>query len=138
MSDALQAALAGEYAAIYGYGRAGARLRQQDVALLELERHRTARDQLRAWLVESGQEPLPPAPAYVVDPVGGDRAARVLLATIELRLIPLYTEVVADQMDDPEHRAWAIRAVRDCALSAQAWGGAGQAFPWPSGVAGPL
>jgi hypothetical protein len=140
VSDGLQAALAGEYAVMYAYGRAGARLvEERDEALRLLERHRTRRDQMRAWLLEGGQEPLPPAPAYDVgDPVRGDRAARALLARVELRLVPLYVEVIAEFADDPQRREWAIRAVRESAVWAQQWGAAGQAFPWPDGEIPPL
>ena len=140
MSDALQAALAGEYAAMYAYGRAGGRLTaDQPAALVLLEDHRTRRDQLRDWLTEDGQDPLPPAPAYQVPgPVRTNASARDLLATVELRLIPLYVEVIAAGMSDPERRAWAIRSVRDAAVNAQFWGAAGQSFPWPEGEPAPV
>ena len=140
MSDGLQSALAGEYAAMYAYGRAGGRLTSdQDEALVGLEVHRARRDQLRAWLTEDGQEPLPPAPAYQVPgTLRSDAAARELLATVELRLIPLYTQLVAETMGDPQRRVWAIRSIRQCALSAQRWGAPGQAFPWPSGEVAPV
>lgn len=140
MTDALQAALAGEYAVMYAYGRAGARLDSDELdALALLEVHRTRRDQLRAWLTEDGQDPLPPAPAYQVpNRVRDDATARELLATVELRLIPLYLEVIAEAMADPERRLWAILCVRECALTATRWGAAGQAFPWPAGETAPF
>lgn len=140
MSDGLQAVLAGEYAVMYAYGRAGARLTEdRDLALAQLEVHRTRRDQLRAWLVEDGQAPLPPAPAYDVgQPVRGNTSARTLLATVELRLLPLFVELIAETASLQQRRDWAIRAVRDTAVIAQAWGAAGQAFPWPSGENPPL
>ena len=140
MSDGLQAVLAGEYAAMYAYGRAGARLTQgRDTALALLEVHRTRRDQVRAWLTEDGQEPLPPAPAYDVgQPVRGNADARALLATVELRLLPLYVELIAESMASAERRDWAIRGVRETALTAQGWGAPGQAFPWPEGENAPL
>lgn len=140
MSDGLQSVLAGEYAVMYAYGRAGARLRaDQDFALAQLEIHRDRRDQVRVWLTEDGQEPLPPAPAYDVgQPVRGDASARGLLARVELRLIPLYVELIAETADLPRRRDWAVRAVRDAALVAQRWGAAGQAFPWPEGENPPL
>ncbi|MEZ5185695.1 MAG: DUF4439 domain-containing protein [Candidatus Nanopelagicales bacterium] len=139
MSEALQAALDGEYAAIYAYGRAGARLTtDQDVALNDLATHRLARDQLRAWLMQDGVDPAPPAPAYALPtPVNGNASARSLLATVELRLIPLFTELVGDQRAVPTRLNWSIRAIRNSALRAQAWGASGQAFPWPEGVAAP-
>lgn len=139
MSSGLQAALAGEYAAIYAYGRAGGRLTaDQDMALLHLSEHRTSRDTLRQWLLDDAEQPAPPAPAYTLPgPVTSDRQARELLAAIELRLIPLYTELLAEQIEDPQRRRRAVRQVRDCALRAQSWGAPGQAFPWPSDLAPP-
>lgn len=138
MSQTLQAALAGEYAAIYAYGRAGGRLRtDQDVALAQLNRHRADRDQLRAWLIADGEQPEPPAPAYEVPlPLQTDRQARALLADVQLRLIPVLVALLSDQTDQSRRR-WAVRAVRRCALSAQDWGGPGQAFPWPGGLTPP-
>ncbi|HPQ85090.1 MAG TPA: ferritin-like domain-containing protein [Actinomycetota bacterium] len=139
MSTAIQAALAGEYAAIYAYGRAGGRLTaDQDVALLHLSVHRTVRDTLRQWLLDDDEQPAPPAAAYTLPgPVNSDRQARELLALVELRLIPLYTELIAEQSEDPQRRRRAVREVRDCALRAQSWGAPGQAFPWPTDLAAP-
>lgn len=139
MSEALQAALDGEYAVIYAYGRAGARLSTgQDVALADLAAHRIARDRLRAWLVEDAVDPAPPAPAYALPtPVTGNASARSLLATVELRLIPLFTELIVDQAEVPKRLNWSIRAIRSSALRGQSWGAAGQAFPWPEGVLAP-
>lgn len=135
----MQAALDGEYAIMYAYGVAGARLAQQrDAALTMLEEHRTSRDQLRQWLVADGEQPGAPAPAYALpERVTGDAAARALLADLELRLIPLYTQLVADFADDQGRLRWAIRQIRASALRAQAWGAAGQAFPWPDDLPTP-
>ena len=139
MSEPVSAALAGEYAVIYAYGRAGGRLTSDgDRALAGLAEHRATRDRLRQWLINDGEQPPPPAPAYAPPgPVNGDRQARDLLATVELRLIPLYAELISDQADVPARKVWAIRQIRDCALRAQAWGAAGRAFPWPSGLTPP-
>jgi len=138
VSQALQAALSGQYAAIYAYGRAGGRLAaEEDVALALLAEHRADRDQLRAWLVSDGEQPEPPAPAYTLPgPVQSDAAARQLLATVELRLIPVLVQVLAEESDE-RRRAWAVRAVRRAALTAQDWGAAGQAFPWPADLTPP-
>lgn len=139
MSQALQDVLAGQYAIIYAYGRAGGRLNtDQEAALAQLAQHRIDRDQLRAWLVSDGEQPEPPAPAYTLPgPLNSDRQARALLASVQLRLIPLLVEMIADQADDPRRRRWAVRAVRDAALLAQSWGAPGQAFPWPEGLTPP-
>ncbi len=136
----MQAALDGEYAIMYAYGVAGARLSSDaDLALAMLAEHRVSRDQLRAWLVADSDEPAPPAPAYTLpERVTGDASARELLAALELRLIPLYTQLVADFTDDPKRRSWSIRQVRACALRAQKWGAPGQAFPWPTDLEAPV
>ncbi len=136
----MQAALDGEYAIMYAYGVAGARLSSDtDVALTMLAEHRISRDQLRAWLVEDSDGPTPPAPAYTLPGrVTGDTSARQLLAALELRLVPLYTQLVADLADDPRRLSWAIRQIRACALRAQSWGAPGQAFPWPSDLEAPV
>jgi hypothetical protein len=139
VSPSLQAALAGENATMYAYGRAGARLTDRVPALEYLQEHRTAREVLRQWLTEDGQQPEPPAPAYELPgPVGGNTAARRLLAGVELRLIPLWVDLVADQAVVAQRRTVAIRQVRACALRAQAWGAAGQAFPWPTDLPPPV
>ncbi|MCU0297640.1 MAG: ferritin-like domain-containing protein [Candidatus Nanopelagicales bacterium] len=136
----MQAALDGEYAIMYAYGVAGARLAaQRDVALTLLEEHRASRDQLRQWLLADGDQPGPPAPAYTLPTtVTADTAARDLLADLELRLIPLYTQLVADFADDQPRQRWAVRQIRACALRAQFWGAAGQAFPWPEELPTPV
>lgn len=138
MSQTLSAALAGQYAAIYAYGRAGGRLRtDQGIALAQLARHRTDRDQLRAWLLEDGEQPQPPAPAYELPgPLQTDAQARALLATVQLRMIPVLVALLSDQTDEARRR-WAVRAVRRAATSALGWGAPGQAFPWPDGLTPP-
>ena len=138
MSQALQAPLSGQYAAIYAYGRAGGRLStDEDVALTLLADHRTDRDQLRAWLLSDGEQPDPPAPAYTLPgTVRSDAAARRLLATVELRLIPVLVQLLAEESDEARRR-WAVRAVRRSALTAQDWGAAPQAFPWPADLTPP-
>lgn len=140
MNDQLQAALAGEYAAIYAYGRGGARLgdRDKQTALDNMAAHVRRRDQLRAWLVDDGEQPAAPAPAYTLPgPVTGPGSAKRLLADVELRLIPLYTDLVGASGDMPARLRWAIRAVRTCGLRAQFWGAPGQAFPWPQDLQPP-
>lgn len=140
MSEVIQAVLDGEYATIYAYGRAGGRLTfGQEIALLVLSDHRSARDRLRQWLLDDGVAPQPPAPAYELPrPVNTNKQARLLLASVESRLIPLYTELVADQSDDPTRRRWAVRQIQTLAVQAQAWGAQGQAFPWPADLPAPV
>lgn len=140
MSDALQAALSGEYAAIYAYGRGGARLPAdgKQTALEDYAIHVRRRDQLRLWLAADGEQPEPPAPAYSLpEQVDSPASARRLLATVELRLIPLYTDLIPDLADTPARLDWTIRVVRSCAVRAQSWGAPDQAFPWPTDLQPP-
>ncbi len=78
--DALQAALAGEHAAVWASGRSAGELggRRRDAARRELDAHRQARDELRRRVTALGAVPVEAAVAYV-EPFpcrgGGRRAA---------------------------------------------------------------
>ena len=137
MSTAIQAALAGEYAAIYAYGRAGGRLTaDQDVALLHgpsIGPCATPCGNGCSMTMSSLPHRPPPT---LPGPVNSDRQARELLALVELRLIPLYTELIAEQFEEPQRRRRAVREVRDCALRAQSWGHPGKRS-WPTDLAAP-
>ena len=65
--DALQAAVAGEHAAVWASGRAAGELggRRRDAARRELDAHRRARDELRRQVTALGAEPVEAAVAYV-------------------------------------------------------------------------
>ena len=65
-TEALQAALAGEHAAIYAVGVAGGHLHggQFTAAGDLLRRHRERRERLDAMVVAAGAKPVAAAPAY--------------------------------------------------------------------------
>ena len=126
----LQAVLAGEHAALYGYGVAGARLRgrRRAEATAAYADHRARREEVRTLLVERGAEPEPAAAGYRLPaPVEDARDALALAAGIEERLAAVWLDAVADLRGDL--RELAARAVQDTAVRAAAWRGSGDAFP---------
>ncbi|MCU0262413.1 MAG: ferritin-like domain-containing protein [Candidatus Nanopelagicales bacterium] len=129
----LQAALAGEHAAIWAHGRAAAELRDRarDRALGALDDHRRARDALRARLVTLGATPVEAAPAYVEpDPVDGPAGARRLLAHVERALAATYADLAA--ASPPAGRQAAVQAAAAAAVRAVGWGADPEAFPGAS------
>lgn len=127
---ALQAALAGEHATVWAYGRAAAELSgagRQD-ALELLDAHREARDELRRQVVALGEEPVAAAPAYA-EPfaVSGRRGARRLLAHVELGLVSTYADLAA-RSPEAARRASA-RSSAGSAVRAVQWGADPEAFP---------
>lgn len=132
---AWQAALDGEYACLYAYGAAGALLADDErgTAVLYEGQHRTSRDQLRQWIIDDGGEPQAPSPAYALpDTTRRARVARRTLAEVELRLIPLYLQLVAETMGDVQRKTWVMQQIQACGGRAAIWGAPSQAFPWPA------
>jgi hypothetical protein len=129
----LQAALAGEHAAIWAHGRAAGELRgrARTWALQALDDHRRARDDLRGKLVTLGAAPVEAAPAYVEpEPVGDDAGARRLLAHVERALVATYADLAA--ATPPAARQPAAQAAAAAATRALGWGAAPEAFPGSS------
>ncbi len=127
---ALQAALAAEEAASYGYGVVGAHLagRQQQAARADWIAHQLARDQLIAMISKRGALPVPSAVAYALPaPVQSARQARALAVTLEERVTGTYIALVA--VNDVSLRDYGAREARRAALRAVAWRGSTQAFP---------
>lgn len=128
--SALQAALAGEHAAVWACGRAAGELTGSDRtrALDELDGHRRARDGLRAQVVALGGRPVEAAPAYA-EPfeVTGRRAARRLLAHVGTALCATYAELAAASPQGA--RSAAVKAAAASARRAIAWGAEPEAFP---------
>ena len=64
--QALQAALAAEHAAVYGYGVAGAMLSGADqaLAMADWKAHQEARDTLQAMITKLGATPVAASAAY--------------------------------------------------------------------------
>jgi hypothetical protein len=129
--EGLQAALAAEHAAAYGYGVVGANLGgdAQRSATAAYTAHLARRDALTAILVERGATPAAAAPAYALPgPVESATAARRLAATIEDRVAATYADLVA--AGTGEVRALASSALQEAAVRAASWRRA-SAGPFP-------
>lgn len=127
---AVQAALAGEHAAVWACGRAAAELAgaQRAAALQELDIHRLARDELRRRVVALGAQPVQAAAAYV-EPfaVSGRRGGRRLLALVDSALVATYADLAA--VSPRAARRTAAAAATESAVRALSWGADPQAFP---------
>jgi hypothetical protein len=127
---ALQSALAGEHAAIYGYGVVGAHLRgtARARARAAYDEHRTRRDQLQQLLVERNATPVAASAAYRLPrPVVNAQDATSLATELEERLAAVWVDAVADLRD--ELRELAGQALQDVAVRAAAWRGGSVTFP---------
>jgi hypothetical protein len=127
---ALQAALAAENSAVYGYGVAGAHLTgaKRAAAAADWVAHENARDTLTGMLTARGGQPVATAAAYQLPfPVRSASAAVSLAVLIEDRVTAVYLGLVA--LDEPALRAFGAAAARTAALRAAAWRGTTLAFP---------
>ncbi len=128
---AARAALAGEHACVFGYGVAGAHLRDdaEQAARAALARHRSSRDALSAHIRLLGAEPVAALATYALPfPVGDAASARELAGLLEQRLVGLYVDLVGT---GPEAglREFAARSLADAASHAARWTAASTAFP---------
>jgi Domain of unknown function (DUF4439) len=130
-TDALQAALAGEHAAVYAYGVVGARLEgrpDERAAQSGYDAHRQRRSTITRLLVDSGATPTPAAAAYDLGgTVATPAAARTLAALVETRVAATYADVVASA--DAGLRSTAALWVADAAVRATSWSGTPPTFP---------
>lgn len=127
---ALQAALATEHAAVYGYGIAGAHLsgHRQDAATRAWTAHRARRDQLIAMLDARGAQPVAAADAYQLPAdVTTARRAAWLATAIENGVTRAYLGLVA--LPDPSLRTYGAFAMQDSAVRAAGWQHATAEFP---------
>ena len=127
---AVQAALAGEHAAVWASGRAAGEMggRRRDAARRELDVHRRARDELRRQVLALGAEPVEAAAAYVEPfPVQGASGGRRLMAHINTALAATYADVAAASR--PAARGDAVVRSTAAALRALDWGAEPEAFP---------
>lgn len=130
---ALQAALAGEHAAVWACGRAAAELSgpARTAALQELDTHRAARDDLVRTVVSLGAQPVQAAAAYAEPfPVQDARSARRLLAHVDSALAATYADLAAAS-PVASRREPAI-ASSTSAVRAIGWGADASAFPGQS------
>jgi hypothetical protein len=121
-TDAWQAALAAEHAAVYGYGAVGAHVRgtaRADVVAAETA-HRGRRDALSTRLGSAGLTPAAAAPAYTLPFRVVDAPAAFRLAVeLEEGTARAWRAAVAALEGSDRHVAAA--ALGDCAVRAARW-----------------
>ena len=127
---ALQAALAAENAAIFGYGVAGAHLTGSSQAAAERDwiAHNRARDTLAAMISARGATPAA-AQAFYQLPfrVHNASSAARLAAYLEDGVTRAYLGLVA--VSDQQLRRFGAMAMQEAARRAVSWRGSTQAFP---------
>jgi Domain of unknown function (DUF4439) len=128
--SALQAALAAEQAAAYGYGVVGSHLAgtQARSATTDWIAHQAGADQLDGLLADAGVTGVPAGVAYQLpQPVSTTAQAAALAATLEDQVTRGYLGLVASSADDL--RMLGARQARAAALRAAGWRGSTVAFP---------
>ncbi|ARP72619.1 DUF4439 domain-containing protein [Streptomyces pluripotens] len=127
---ALQAALAAEHAAVYGYGVVGGQIgeRRRNEARAAYDAHRVRRDALVREVRDLGGRPVAASAAYALPfPVADGDAAVRLAARLEDRVAAVYSDLV--RATAGERRASAAEALREAAVRAARWSGESVAFP---------
>lgn len=127
---ALQAALAAEHVAVYGYGVVGARMTGPDrpPAAAAYAVHLARRDRLAALIRDRGAEPVAAEAGYQFpEPVTSPASARRLATLVEETVATAYADLVG--AGDAELRELGARALADAAVRAAGWRAAGVAFP---------
>ncbi|MFJ9567714.1 ferritin-like domain-containing protein [Streptomyces fuscichromogenes] len=127
---ALQAALAAEHAAVYGYGVVGGRIGRQLLAEARsaYDAHRSGRDALVREVRDLGGRPVAASAAYALPFAVTDPATAVRLAAeLEERVADVYSDLV--RASSGERRGSAAGALREAAVRAVRWSGESVAFP---------
>ncbi|MCM2392900.1 ferritin-like domain-containing protein [Streptomyces albipurpureus] len=127
---AVQAALAAEHAAVYGYGVVGARVEKarEAEAVEAYGAHRARRDALARTVRDLGGRPTPAAPGYALPFPVPDSVAAIRFAThLEDRIAGVYSDLV--RAADGQLRREAAVALREAAVRSVRWRGRGVAFP---------
>ena len=127
---ALQAALAAENAAIFGYGVAGAHLSGSSLAAAEQDwtRHNEARDTLVAMIRRLGATPAATQAFYQIPfRVHDATSAMALAAYLEEGVTKAYLGLVA--VSNQRLRRFGALAMQGTAQRAAFWRGSTQAFP---------
>ncbi|MET0741525.1 MAG: ferritin-like domain-containing protein [Candidatus Nanopelagicales bacterium] len=140
-TEQLQAALAGEHAAVYAYGVVGAWTSggDRDAATAAFDVHRARRDRITALLTDIGEDPVGPAGGYLLPvAVDGPETARALAATVESAASAVYADVVLAADGDADLRTTAARWQVDAAVRAALWSATTVAFPGAPELAAPL
>lgn len=127
---ALQAALAAEHAAVYGYGVVGGRIGGQRLAEARsaYDAHRAGRDALVREVRDLGGAPVAASAGYALPFAVTDAATAVRLAAeLEERVADVYSDLV--RAASGERRGSAAAALREAAVRAVRWRGESVAFP---------
>ncbi|MBD0840156.1 ferritin-like domain-containing protein [Streptomyces sp. TRM68416] len=127
---ALQAALAAEHAAVYGYGVVGGRIHEgrRGEAREAYDAHRARRDALVREVRDLGGRPVAAEAGYALPFAVPDSAAAVRLAAeLEDRVAGVYSDLV--RASSGERRRTAAEALRGAAVRAVRWRGESVAFP---------
>jgi Domain of unknown function (DUF4439) len=127
---ALQAALAAEHAATYGYGVLGPRLagRERQRAQSGHDAHRARRDELAGHLYDRQADPAAAAPAYELPfSVRDASSAGRLAVRLEEGVAATYADLV--RASSGSVRELAARALQEVAVRAAMWRGASVPFP---------
>lgn len=127
---ALQAVLAAEHAAVYGYGVVGGRVAEErrTDARAAYDTHRARRDALMREVKDAGGDPVVAAAGYALPfPVPDAAAAVRLAAELENRVAGVYSDLV--RASRGERRRAAAEALREAAVRAARWSGESVAFP---------
>ncbi|MFV0133340.1 ferritin-like domain-containing protein [Streptomyces sp. HMX87] len=128
--DALQAALAAEHAAVYGYGVVGGRIGEarRTETRAAYDGHRARRDALARAVRDLDGVPVAAQAVYALPfPVRDAEAAVRLAARLEDRVAGVYSDLV--RAAGGAHRAMAAEALREAAVRAVRWRGGSVAFP---------
>ncbi|MEU0781558.1 ferritin-like domain-containing protein [Streptomyces sp. NPDC006173] len=127
---ALQAALAAEHAAVYGYGVVGGKIgeKRRSDARAAYDAHRARRDALVRAVKDLGGTPEAASAAYVLPfPVTDSPTAVRFAADLEERVAAVYSDLVRATTGD--QRRTAAGALREAAVRAVRWNGESVAFP---------
>ncbi|MER6208212.1 ferritin-like domain-containing protein [Streptomyces sp. NPDC001642] len=127
---AVQAALAAEHAAVYGYGVVGGRIREgrRQEAKTAYDAHRARRDALVREVRGLGGTPVAASAGYALPfPVPDSAAAVQLAAELEDRVAGVYSDLVRAATGGL--RATAAEALREAAVRAVRWRGGSVPFP---------
>ncbi|MQY15990.1 hypothetical protein SRB5_61820 [Streptomyces sp. RB5] len=127
---AAQAVLAGEHAAVYGYGVIGALIGEDraNEARAAWDAHRARRDTVARLVRDLGGEPRAAAAGYALPFTVSDGGDAVRLAAeLEDRVAGVYADLV--RAASGELRGEALAALREAAVRAARWRGRGTAFP---------
>jgi hypothetical protein len=129
--DALQAALAGEHACVFGYGLVGAHAADRDTELARtaFEVHRARRELLAHQLRLRDVTPVAAAPTYDLPfAVDGPDSARELAVHLESRLAAIYADLVGITSLSGLRRL-AATALAETGELAASWAGDTPALP---------